>query len=153
MGRQLNGNNQHSDSNRTSSNWKHNLQDAAGRIQEQRRQDIIEAAEKLFISQSFENTTMEKIANEAEYSKGTIYNYYNSKDELYIALGNKAYNLIIDYTKKLTDEEIPGIKQLMAVGYAYYEFTKKYPQYASIFHDIAVKLPDIINKPKKSGVK
>ncbi|MFX1437082.1 MAG: hypothetical protein ACFFAA_07770, partial [Promethearchaeota archaeon] len=38
--------------------------------------------------------------------------------------------------------------QIMAIGYAYYEFTKKYPNYASIFHDIALKLPDIASKPK-----
>ncbi|MFX0105133.1 MAG: hypothetical protein ACFE75_06555, partial [Candidatus Hodarchaeota archaeon] len=41
-----------------------------------------------------------------------------------------------------------GIRALMAVGYAYYEFTKDYPNYASIFHDIAVKFPDMASKPK-----
>ncbi|MFX0134176.1 MAG: TetR/AcrR family transcriptional regulator [Candidatus Hodarchaeota archaeon] len=118
------------------------------REKEQRRQDIIEVAEKLFFSQGFENTTMEQIAIESEYSKGTLYNYYNSKDELFIAIGNKAYNLIIKYSKEFTEKEQPGIKQLMAVGYAYYEFTKDYPNYASIFHNIALKLPDIASKPK-----
>ncbi len=118
------------------------------REKEQRREDIIEAAENLFLSQGFENTTMKQIANKAEYSKGTLYNYYSSKDELYITIGNKAYNLIIDYTKRFIEKEIPGIKQLMAVGYAFYEFSKKYPNYASIFHDIAVKLPDLASKPK-----
>jgi AcrR family transcriptional regulator len=52
----------------------------------QTRINIIKAAEKLFLSQGFENTTMEQIANKAQYSKGTIYNYYNSKDELYVAM-------------------------------------------------------------------
>jgi AcrR family transcriptional regulator len=115
----------------------------------QTRINIINAAEKLFLSQGFENTTMEQIANKAQYSKGTIYNYYNSKDELYVAIGNNAYNLLIDYTIEFTEKETPGIKQLMAVGYAFYEFTKHYPNYASIFHDIALKLPNIAFKPKK----
>jgi len=118
------------------------------REKEQRGIDIIEAAEKLFLSQGFESTTMKQIANKAEYSKGTLYNYYNSKDELYIAIGIKAYSLIIKYTKQFTEKERAGIKQLMAVGYAYYEFTKDYPNYASIFHDITLKLPDIASKPK-----
>ncbi|MFX1387409.1 MAG: TetR/AcrR family transcriptional regulator [Promethearchaeota archaeon] len=119
------------------------------REKDQRRNVIIDAAEKLFLSKGFENTTMKQIANKAELGKGTLYNYYNSKDELFIAIGCKAYNLIIDYTKEFTEKEIPGIKQLMAVGYAYYEYTKKYPNYASIFHEIGVKLPNISNKPKK----
>lgn len=114
-----------------------------------RRQIILEAAEKLFLSKGYEHTTMDEIANEAEFSKGTVYKYFMSKDELYIAIGNKAYELIIEYTEKYTEKEKPGIQQIMSVGYAYYEFTKKYSVYANIFHDIAVKLPDIANKPKK----
>ncbi|MFX1503742.1 MAG: TetR/AcrR family transcriptional regulator, partial [Promethearchaeota archaeon] len=118
------------------------------REKEQRRVDIIDVAEKLFFSKGFENTTMKQIANKAELGKGTLYNYYNSKDELYIAIGIKAYSLIIRYTKQFTGKEKPGLKQLMAVGYAYYEFTKDYPNYASIFHDIASRLPDIVSTPE-----
>ncbi|MFX1575029.1 MAG: TetR/AcrR family transcriptional regulator [Promethearchaeota archaeon] len=117
-------------------------------MKEKRRHDILSAAEKLFLSQGFDEATMQDIADEAEYSKGTLYNYYKSKDELYIAIGSKAYRLIIEYTKEFTEKEKAGIKQIMAIGYAYYEFTKKYPDYASIFHDIAVKFPDITVKPK-----
>ena len=114
-----------------------------------RKQIILEAAEKMFLSKGYEETTMDEIANEAEFSKGTVYKYFVSKDELYIAIGSKAYDLIIKYTTEFTDKEEPGMKQLMAIGYAYYEFTKDYPNYASIFHDIAVKLPDIDTKPEK----
>jgi len=60
------------------------------REKEEKRSIIIEAAEKLFHSKGFENTTMKQIANKVEYSKGMLYNYYNSKDELYIAIGCKA---------------------------------------------------------------
>lgn len=93
---------------------------------------------------------MDEIANQSEYSKGTLYKYFKSKDELYLAIGIKAYDLILDYTKKFTSNELPGLKQLIAIGYAYYEFTKEYPAYSSIFHDIAVKVPDVSIKPKES---
>ena len=36
----------------------------------------------------------------------------------------------------------------MAIGYAFYEFSKAHPNFASIFHDIAVKLPNLVSKPK-----
>ncbi|MFX1372153.1 MAG: TetR/AcrR family transcriptional regulator [Promethearchaeota archaeon] len=113
-----------------------------------RKQIILEAAEKLFLSKGYEATTMDEIANEAEFSKGTVYKYFVSKDELYIAIGIKAYELIIKYTREFTEKEDQGIKQLMAVGYAYYEFTKDNPNYASIFHDIGLKFPDIASKSK-----
>jgi TetR/AcrR family transcriptional regulator len=114
-----------------------------------REQIIFEAAEKLFLAKGYESTTMDEIAAISEFSKGTLYNYFNSKDELYLAIGVKAYELIVDYTKKYTKNEEPGIKQLMEIGYAYYEFSKNFPAYATIFHDIAVKIPDISSKPNK----
>ncbi|MFW9970753.1 MAG: TetR/AcrR family transcriptional regulator [Candidatus Odinarchaeota archaeon] len=113
-----------------------------------RKQIILEVAEKKFLSKGYEETTMDEVASESEFSKGTVYKYFVSKDELYVAIGIKAYELIIEYTREFTDKEKPGIKQLMAVGYAYYEFSKDYPNYATVFHDIGIKLPDIIYKPK-----
>ena len=113
-----------------------------------RKQNILEAAEKLFLANGYEDTTMSQIANEAEFSKGTLYNYFKSKDDLYLAIGTKAYEIIIDYTKYFVESKDPGVDQLKAVGYAYYEFTKNYPDYAHIFHDISIKLPHVAQKPK-----
>jgi AcrR family transcriptional regulator len=111
-----------------------------------RKEIILEAAEKLFLKQGYDKTTMDEIAAVSEFSKGTLYNYFASKDELYLAMGSKAYEIIIEYTKKLTKNEEPGIEQLKAVGYAYYEFTKDYPNYAHIFHDIFIKMPNLDKK-------
>lgn len=113
-----------------------------------RKEFILEASEKLFLSKGYEETTMDEIALEAEFSKGTVYKYFASKDELYIAIGCKAYKLIIKYTKEFIEKEKEGMKQLMAIGYAFYEFSKAHPNFASIFHDIAVKLPNLVSKPK-----
>lgn len=45
---------------------------------------------------------MQEVADEVGYSKGTVYKYFKSKDELYLASGTKAYELIVDYNKALT---------------------------------------------------
>ena len=37
----------------------------------------------------------------------------------------------------------------MSVGYAYYEFTKKYPAYANIFQDIATKPKKVLSDIEK----
>ena len=113
-----------------------------------RKQIIFEAAEKLFLSNGYEDTKMDQIANESEFSKGTLYNYFKSKDDLYLAIGTKAYDIIIEHTKNFIEKNDPGVEQLKAVGYAYYEFTKNYPGYSHIFHDINVKLPNVAQKAK-----
>ena len=115
---------------------------------ELRKQIILDAAETLFRTNGYENTTMDQIATQSEFSKGTLYNYFASKDELYLAIAIKAYDIIIKYTKEFTEKEKPGIAQLKAIGYAYYAFIKDYPKYAYIFHDVAIKVPSVNKKPK-----
>lgn len=116
---------------------------------EQRKVFILQKAEKLFLSQGYNDTTMDQIAEESEFSKGTVYKYFLSKDEIYLTLGIKAYQMIIEKTKQFIEKEETGIAQLMAVGKAYHEFYKDSPEYALIFHHIGDKFPDIANKPKK----
>lgn len=118
------------------------------RDKKNRKIEIINAAEELFLSKGYENTSMEEIANEALYSKGTLYNYFESKDDLFFAIGSKVYSLLIKYTEEFISKEAPGIKQIRAVGYAFYEFTKNFPNYSQVFHNVSLKIPDISNKPK-----
>jgi AcrR family transcriptional regulator len=47
---------------------------------------IIKAAKKVFLERGYVNTTIEKIAAEARVSKGAIYLYFPSKDDLYMSL-------------------------------------------------------------------
>jgi TetR/AcrR family transcriptional regulator len=56
------------------------------REKDQRIQSILSAAKKVFFSKGYLRTTMDEIAFEAEISKPTIYQYFNTKDELYSAL-------------------------------------------------------------------
>ena len=44
---------------------------------------ILKAARKLFFERGFKQVTVESIAKKAELSKGSIYLYYNSKEEIY----------------------------------------------------------------------
>ena len=47
------------------------------------RQNILEAAERLFAEKGVRQTTMDDIAKAADYSKSTVYVYFKSKDEIY----------------------------------------------------------------------
>jgi len=52
------------------------------KIKEEKREIIISTALTLFAEKGFYNTSMEKIAKQANISKGLIYNYFESKDVL-----------------------------------------------------------------------
>ncbi|MBS3919314.1 MAG: TetR/AcrR family transcriptional regulator [Deltaproteobacteria bacterium] len=51
-----------------------------------RKQQIQNAAKELFINKGFHSTTMEEIAQRAELSPGTLYLYFQNKEELYASI-------------------------------------------------------------------
>lgn len=53
---------------------------------EQKKQEILESALKCFARKGFESSTVDEICAESGVSKGAIYNYFKSKDEIYLEL-------------------------------------------------------------------
>jgi len=53
-----------------------------------RRQEILHSAVKLFAEKGFSTTTIDDIAASAEFGKGTIYNYFQSKEDIYFEIIN-----------------------------------------------------------------
>ncbi len=58
-------------------------------IRQEKRQLIMDTALELFAASGFENTTITQIAKKAGISKGLLYNYFISKEELLEAILNK----------------------------------------------------------------
>ncbi len=65
------------------------------REKEERKAAILSAAEKVFVSKGVGMATMDDIAHEAELSKGTLYLYFDSKDELYLEIAVRAVRDIL----------------------------------------------------------
>ncbi len=55
-------------------------------IRQARREQILEAARQVFAAQGFHNTRMSDIAQAINVSQGTLYHYFRSKDELFLAV-------------------------------------------------------------------
>lgn len=55
---------------------------------EQRRREILEGAARVFARKGYERATTREIAQEADVSEGTIYNYFASKRDLLMALAD-----------------------------------------------------------------
>ncbi|MCP4761739.1 MAG: helix-turn-helix transcriptional regulator [archaeon] len=58
---------------------------------ERKRNEIIEAAIKLFKENGIDNTTMQEVAEEALFSKSTLYHYFENKEELRLAVTAQIY--------------------------------------------------------------
>ena len=77
-----------------------------------RKKEIIEACAKLYEIKSFKEITIKDIGNEITFSRASIYNYYQTKEEIFIELFKEEFSLwvnsldnILKENKKMTVEE------------------------------------------------
>ncbi len=56
---------------------------------EKRRQEIIKAAAQIFAGKGYANTTTKELAEAADMAEGTLYNYFEGKREILLAILNE----------------------------------------------------------------
>ncbi len=114
------------------------------REKEQRRESIIDAAEKVFFSKGFAAATMDDIALESELSKGTLYLYFNSKEDLHLAVAKRAIGILNQMTGIVKDVKKNAIQKLQELGRIFIKFAEKHPGYLnSILRIESVDFNDI----------
>lgn len=105
------------------------IQERKEREKEQRREEIISAAQKVFFEKGLQTATVDDIADAAEVSKGTIYLYYKSKEDLYLAVVLRGMDILLGMFEQITASNQPAIKKIALFGDAYLEFFKSHRNY------------------------
>lgn len=96
-----------------------------------RRQDIIEAAERVFFTKGYDNSSMDEVAKEAEFSKRTIYIYFSSKEQIYYEIMIRGYKLLIHMLEDSFARETPQTsrEELGCIFFTLYTFSKDHKDY------------------------
>jgi AcrR family transcriptional regulator len=89
-----------------------------------RRDSIINIAEQSFIENGYDEAKIDQIAEDAGYTKATIYNYFDSKDDLYAAVLAKTYQRM---QEKIETHLKQSNYSIQSMGEAYLGFVNKYP--------------------------
>jgi AcrR family transcriptional regulator len=105
------------------------IQERREREKEQRRNDILDAAEKVFFLKGFNYATMDEVAEAAEFSKGTLYLYFKNKEDLYFAIAQRSMTILRSMFQEAVQQHEKGIEKVRAVGRAYHKFSKEYKNY------------------------
>lgn len=74
-------------------------------IREERRQQILDAALHVFAEDSYHGSSMAAVAKRAKVSKGLIYNYFKSKEEILITLITDLFDEAMELMD--VDPEVP----------------------------------------------
>jgi AcrR family transcriptional regulator len=114
------------------------------REKRERRESILNAAERVFFSKGVKEATMDDIAEAAELSKGTLYLYFRSKEEIYFGINLRALRILRAMFESVLAAGGPGVERMRAIGRAYYDFSQRYPDYfeAMMHFDAEVLTPE-----------
>ena len=81
-----------------------------------RKEEIINACEKLYQTMSFKDITLKEIGKETSFSRTSIYNYFHTKEEIFLALLKREYdqwikqlNEAMESKDNMTDDEIADV--------------------------------------------
>jgi len=106
----------------------------------ERKRNVVNAAQRLFIEKGFQNTSIQDILEEAKISKGTFYNYFNSKRECLTAIIENGIEEVQSRRRKLlVSQEGQYINSLdflveqMAIVMQVYRDENLMPIYEAIF--------------------
>ena len=90
---------------------------------------ILQAAEKLFAKKGFYPTTIDEIAKEAKSAKGTIYLYFNNKEDLFFSVIETKLDLLLNKIQEAVEK--PGsasqrIKAAISIHLKFLEENKNF---------------------------
>ena len=98
------------------------IQERKEREKERRREEILDAAQRVFVEKGITTATVDDIAIAAELSKGTLYLYFESKEDIYIALMMRGLRLLYTVFNEIISCETSVVKILHQMEGAYTEF-------------------------------
>ena len=104
------------------------------REKEQRKTEILDAAERLFFSRSYEDVTMDNIAQEVELNKATIYLYFKNKEALFATIVLRGVQILREKYQECMERQVTGIIKVALMGQAYYQFSQENADYLRLIH-------------------
>ena len=79
----------------------------------ERRNEILDVAERLFATKGFDNTSTNDILNEIGIARGTLYYHFKSKEDILDAMIERISNRLVARAKVIAqNEEIPVLQRL-----------------------------------------
>ena len=128
------------------------------------KKDIVDAAEKLFFTKGYNNSTMEQVAMEAGFTKRTLYSYFKSKEDIYEKIIQRGYEVLNEKFLDTLEEKKDSteLSKIKAMGYALINFERDFPgYYKAIFeydggeilsNELEETTIDMLQKSIKEGI-
>ena len=84
------------------------------KIIDARKEEIINSCEKLYKNNNFKDITIKSIGEETSFSRTSIYNYFQTKEEIFLALFTREYEIWIGDLNKMYEQNSTMTKEEFA---------------------------------------
>lgn len=98
----------------------------------EREAKILDLARGMLGTVGYHGLSMDRIASEMEYSKGTIYQHFPNKEEIILALANQALEQRLAMFEKASLSQTGSRQRMAAIGAAAEEFVERYPHHFAV---------------------
>lgn len=119
-------------------------------LKPEKQKQIINAAIKEFVRNGFEKASTNEIVKRANISKGSLFNYFNSKKDIYLYLIEYSSKAIVNLNEEIDLSETDLFKRIERVALQKFYVQQKYPQafefLASTKQEESVEVKDIIKQ-------
>jgi TetR/AcrR family transcriptional regulator len=102
---------------------------------EERRRQIMDAALACFARKGYHNTTMDDIVAESGLSKGTLYWYFKSKDELFASLIKSFFLDMRQDIDGILEQHTTASGRLRAIAQGFVQFFHETEDFFSVFFE------------------
>ena len=96
---------------------------------DRRRAEIVDAAEALYAETGWDAITMDQVARRARLSRALLYVYFKDKNDLHMALVERALDALRDSFETAKQSHPTGIAEVEAIGRAYIAYSQEKPHY------------------------
>lgn len=119
-------------------------------IRQQREQQFIDHAEQAFFELGYAKTTISAICERAQCSRTTLYTYFESKENIYLAVIIKSFKLFLKYFAKLEVDDQKGLSRILAFSKGYLDFTIAHPKNYQLIMEFYNALKEINSEDLQS---
>jgi len=102
-------------------------------IKSRRRSEILQAARKVIAEVGFSKVSMDMVAKKAKISKGALYLYFSSKDELFYSAIEEAFDNLKERAFKSLKTSDSSAEKIGKIILAHLKDTEKYQDFLKVF--------------------
>ena len=97
-----------------------------------REELILDHAQRMLLKDGFQQLNLDALAEAVEYSKGTLYLHFKTKEDIALAVVTRALRERADFFERALDFKGRSRERIRAIGFACCHFAKEYPDYYNV---------------------